>query len=102
MRAEDVPIVATDMSFKTGDLETDEQPVDVGPLINARTPTAVAGGLRAAAKEAAATMRRTAAAANNITRIRGRGAARRAAVAATSLFTLVYLTGTFGHRGLPA
>ena len=103
VKAEDVPIIATDMGFKSGDLGTDEAPVDVETLIDDSVSPGVASALRSAGAAAAACMRRTAAAAKNTARNqRGRGAKVRAAAAATSLFTLTYLTGTFGHRGMPA
>ena len=103
VKAEDVPIIATDMGFKSGDLGADETPVDVETLIDDSVSPGVASALRSAGAAAAACMRRTTAAAKNTARNqRGRGAKVRAAAAATSLFTLTYLTGTFGHLGMPA
>ena len=98
--AEDVPIVATDMGFKPGDLGDGEQAVDVETLINANTPAKVAAALREAGAKAAAVIQRTQAVAGKAAR--GRGALKRVAAASASLFMLVYLTGTFGHRGVSA
>ena len=98
--AEDVPTVATDMGFKPGDLGDGGQAIDVETVINASTPAEVATALRAAGAKAAAVIQRTQAAAGKAAR--GRGALKRVAAASASLFTLVYLTGTFGHRGMPA